>query len=128
MAAPTRCPAGRSAPRRTDRHGSPFAVTFTGGNRHGATHLLLVLDAVPPIRVGAARTPSQADVCTPTGGYDFENYRRRHRLLWKRGIKSMNARRGVAHRSGLGKVRWVVERTFAWLHQFKRLRTRRPRA
>ena len=30
----------------------------------------------------------------------------------------------VAHGSGLGKVRWVVERTFAWLHQFKRLRVR----
>lgn len=30
----------------------------------------------------------------------------------------------AAHGSGLGKVRWVVERIFAWLHQFKRLRTR----
>ncbi|MFF8996239.1 transposase [Streptomyces sp. NPDC014983] len=30
-------------------------------------------------------------------------------------------------RSGLGKVRWVVERAFAWLHQFKRLRTRYER-
>lgn len=28
------------------------------------------------------------------------------------------------HGSGLGKTRWVVERTFAWLHQFKRLRIR----
>ena len=36
----------------------------------------------------------------------------------------MIARRGVAHGSGLGKVRWVVERPFAWLHQFKRLRVR----
>jgi len=27
----------------------------------------------------------------------------------------------TAHGSGLGRVRWVVERTFAWLHQFKRL-------
>ncbi|APU44779.1 hypothetical protein BSL84_29130 [Streptomyces sp. TN58] len=34
------------------------------------------------------------------------------------------ARRGVAHGSGLGKCRWVVERTFAWLHQLKRLRIR----
>ncbi|RQU48879.1 hypothetical protein DF143_37495 [Burkholderia cenocepacia] len=24
--------------------------------------------------------------------------------------------------SGLGKTRWVVERTFAWLHNFRRLR------
>ncbi|MFE9360733.1 transposase, partial [Streptomyces olivaceoviridis] len=37
------------------------------------------------------------------------------------------ARRGAAHGSGLGKVRWVVERTFAWLHQFKRLRIRYER-
>lgn len=43
--------------------------------------------------------------------YDYDKYRR---LLWKRGIKPMIARRGVAHGSGLGKVRWVVERTFAW--------------
>ncbi|MFF1560680.1 transposase, partial [Streptomyces sp. NPDC058279] len=34
------------------------------------------------------------------------------------------ARRGTLHGSGLGKTRWVVERTFAWLHHFKRLRTR----
>lgn len=39
----------------------------------------------------------------------------------------MIARRGVAHGSGLGKVRWVVERAFAWLHQFKRLRIRYER-
>lgn len=57
-------------------------------------------------------------------GYDFDKYRR---LLWKRGIKPLIARRGVAHRSDLGKTRWVVERTFAWLHQFKRLRIRYER-
>jgi transposase len=33
----------------------------------------------------------------------------------------------VAHGSGLGTKRWVVERTFAWLHAFKRLRTRSER-
>ncbi|MET7356061.1 transposase [Streptomyces mirabilis] len=49
------------------------------------------------------------------------------RLLWKRGIKPLIARRGVTHGSGLGKARWVVERTFAWLHRFKRLRTRYER-
>jgi transposase len=30
----------------------------------------------------------------------------------------------LEHGSGLGRYRWVVERTFAWLHQFKRLRIR----
>ena len=28
------------------------------------------------------------------------------------------------HGSGLGRWRWVVERTFAWLNQFRRLRVR----
>ena len=41
-----------------------------------------------------------------------------------RGIEARIARRGVAHGSGLGKQRWVVERAFAWLHQVKRLRVR----
>lgn len=67
----------------------------------------------------ANRRPLYAD-----RDYDFDKYRR---LLWKRGIKLMIARLGVAHGSGLGKVRWVVERDFAWLHQFKRLRTRYER-
>ncbi|WP_436839907.1 transposase [Streptomyces albogriseolus] len=40
------------------------------------------------------------------------------------GIKPLITRRGVVHGSGLGRTRWVVERTFAWLHQFKRLRIR----
>lgn len=39
-------------------------------------------------------------------------------------IKPMIARRGVGHGSGRRKVRWVVERAFTWLHQFKRLRIR----
>jgi transposase len=34
------------------------------------------------------------------------------------------ARRGTEHGSGLGVYRWVVERTFAWLHGFRRLRVR----
>lgn len=81
----------------------------------------------PSQRFGAYEDAPAAspDACTPTGaGYDFDKYRR---LLWKRGIKPVIARRGVAHGSGLGKVRWVVERAFAWLHQFKRLRIRYER-
>ncbi|WP_406053621.1 transposase [Streptomyces sp. NBC_01077] len=41
-----------------------------------------------------------------------------------RGITPKIAHRGVTRGSGLGRTRWVVERTFGWLHQFKRLRIR----
>jgi transposase len=34
------------------------------------------------------------------------------------------AMRRTAHGSGLVRWRWVVERTFAWLNQFRRLRVR----
>ncbi len=57
-------------------------------------------------------------------GYDHDKYRR---LLRERGIKPLIARRQAAHGSGLGRVRWVVERTFAWLHNFKRLLVRYER-
>jgi transposase len=36
----------------------------------------------------------------------------------------MITRRSVTHGFGLGKVRWVVERAFVRLHQFKRILTR----
>ena len=39
----------------------------------------------------------------------------------------MIARRSTDHGSGLGRHRWVVERTFAHLHQFKRLLVRYER-
>ena len=31
---------------------------------------------------------------------------------------------GAGHGSSLGRERWVVERSFAWLHNLRRLRTR----
>jgi transposase len=34
------------------------------------------------------------------------------------------AKRRTERGSGLGKYRWVVERTHAWLHNFRRLRIR----
>jgi transposase len=37
------------------------------------------------------------------------------------------ARRQTEHGSGLGRVRWVVEPTFAWLHKLKRLLVRYDR-
>ncbi|MFI8101287.1 IS5 family transposase [Streptomyces sp. NPDC086023] len=107
-----------------DRRGTPIAVTLTGGNRHDVTQLVPLLDAVPPIRGLRGRPRSKPGGLYADRGYDFDKYRR---LLWKRGIEPLIARRDVAHGSGLGKGRWVVERSFAWLHQFNRLRTRYER-
>jgi transposase len=47
--------------------------------------------------------------------------------LWARGIAPAIPRRNTGHGSGLGRHRWVVERTLSWLHQFRRLRIRYDR-
>jgi transposase len=44
--------------------------------------------------------------------------------LRARHIHPLLAVRRTRHGSGLGRWRWVVERTFAWLNQFRRLRVR----
>ncbi len=39
-------------------------------------------------------------------------------------VPATGSSRGTEHGSGLGRWRWVVERTFAWLHNYRRLRLR----
>jgi transposase len=105
----------------TDGNGIPLAVTVTGGNRNDVTQLLPLLDAVPPVRGRRGRPRRNPDAVYGDRGYDHNAYRRRLRA---RGVRPVIARRGVVHGSGLGTVRWTVERTFAWLHAHKRLAIR----
>lgn len=56
--------------------------------------------------------------------YDSEPHREGLRSV---GIRPLIARRRTAHGSGLGRTRWVVERTLSWLHQYRRLRVRYER-
>lgn len=105
----------------TDAGGIPLAVTITGGNRHDVTQLIPLLDAVPPVRGKPGRPRRKPAALFGDRGYDFDSYRR---LLRRRRIRPVIGRRGTSHGSGLGTVRWVVERTFAWLHAHKRLAIR----
>ncbi|MBV1940535.1 IS5 family transposase [Streptomyces sp. NPDC060006] len=104
-----------------DRHGTPLVVALTSGNRHDVTQLMPLLDAIPRIRGVRGRPRHRPSRLFADRGYDYDKYRR---LVRARGITPKFARKGTPHGSGLGKTRWVVERTFAWLHQFKRLRIR----
>jgi transposase len=70
------------------------------------------------------RPRRRPDCVTGDRAYDYPTHRRQ---LRRRGIRAEIARRATAHGSGLGRYRWVVERTFAWLHQFKRLLVRYDR-
>ncbi|WP_408057062.1 IS5 family transposase [Streptomyces changanensis] len=104
-----------------DGHGIPLAVSLTGGNRNDVTQLVPLLKKIPSVAGMVGRPRNRPDSLLGDRGYDHDKYRR---LVWALGIKPVIARRGVPHGSGLGVHRWVVERTIAWLHGFRRLRTR----
>ncbi|MHA6797408.1 IS5 family transposase (plasmid) [Pseudonocardia bannensis] len=104
-----------------DGGGVPLAVALTGGNRHDVTQLLPLLEAVPPVRGRRGRPRRRPEKLYADRAYDFDTYRRRVRA---KGVRPCIARRGVAHGSGLGVHRWVVEQTIALLHWFRRLRIR----
>jgi transposase len=107
-----------------DGSGLPLAFAVTGGNRNDVTQLIPLLDAVPPIAGAVGHPRRRPESLIADRGYDHDKYRR---LLRQRGIKPMIGRRQTEHGSGLGRYRWVVERTFAWLHNFKRLLVRYER-
>lgn len=109
----------------TDANGIPLAISLTGGNRNDVTQLLPLIDAVGPVTGRRGRPRKRAERVLADRGYDHDKYRRE---LWKRGVKPVIARRSTEHGSGLGKERWVVERTFAWLHNLRRLRIRYERS
>ena len=65
--------------------------------------------------------PGRNDPCLCGSG---KKYKRIRHDLRARHILPLLAMRRTTHGSGLGRWRWVVERTFAWLNQFRRVRVR----
>lgn len=108
-------------PEVTDATGIPLAATLTGGNRNDVTQLIPLFQAVPPVRGKRGRPRRRSDVVLADRRYDHEKYRR---LVWDLGVKPLIARRGTEYGSGPGTQRWVVQRAFAHLHWFRRLRIR----
>ena len=105
----------------TEAQGIPLAVILTGANRNDVTQLHPLVGAIPPIAGKRGRPLSKPRIVQGDRGYDHDKYRR---PLHTAGIVTEIARRGEPHGSGLGKTRWVVERTISWLHNFRRLRIR----
>jgi len=93
----------------TDGHGTPLAITLTGGNRHDITQLPPLLDAATGSGAHGAAHATAPRQLFADRGHDFDKYRRR---LRRRGIKPVITRRGVPHGSGLGTVRWDIRDDF----------------
>jgi transposase len=107
-----------------DRHGVPLAIHTAGANASDHTQIIpLVLD-FPKVKGKPGRPKGLPDEAYADRGYDSDPTRGILRWL---GIEPHIGRRKAAHGSGLGKVRWVVERTISWLKGLRRLRVRYDR-
>ena len=79
------------------------------------------MDAIPRLHGARGRPRQRPDAVIGDRGYDAAALRRGLRT---RHIVPLLAVRRTTHGSGIGRWRWVVERTFACLNQFRRLRVR----
>jgi len=104
-----------------DRQGLPLVVGLTGAERPDATIFAAVVEAIPPIRGLRGRPRRRPEKLHADKGYDARHCRQ---YLPRRGIKVRIARKGVEDKTRLGRWRWVVERTFAWLNHYRRLAIR----
>jgi IS5 family transposase len=100
-------------------------VVLSGADRHDSVMLAPALDAVPAVRSGRRGRPRRRPrKLHADEGYDHRRCRRERR---ERGVRPRIARRGVDSGERLGRRRWVVERTLAWLGRFRRLTIRHER-
>lgn len=104
--------------------GNPLAVALTGGNVNDVTQTLPLVDGIPPVRGRRGRPRRRPKRLLGDRAYHSKNHRR---ALRARGISARIAKPNSPHGSGLGRERWVVERTLSWLHQYRRLRVRYER-
>ena len=104
--------------------GNPLVAQTSAGNVNDISRFVSLIDAVPPVR-GRRGRPKRR----PARVYGDRAYHSREvrRALRRRRIKTRVAWPKHGHGSGLGRRRWVVERTISWLHQYRRLRVRYER-
>jgi transposase len=108
-----------------DRRGVPLAVRSAGANASDHKQLFPLLLAFPRVGGKRGRPKELPDVLYADRGDDSEASRR---LLAWLGVEPRIAKRGTPHGSGLGRVRWVVERTVSWLKGLRRMRVRYDRS
>lgn len=101
---------------------TPLGLTLSGANCNDSRMLAATLDAVPGVRTGRRGCPRRRpDKLHADKGYDHRRCRCECRA---RSITPRIARRGIESSERLGRYRWIVERTLAWLARFRRLTIR----
>ncbi|MEU2624955.1 transposase [Streptomyces sp. NPDC007157] len=103
-----------------DGKGTPLHVITTAANVNGITQTVALVDGNPPVAGRPGRPRRRTETVLGDKAYDSRAVRSE---LRRRRILRVISRKGSQNIKGLGKLRYVVEQTFALL-QFKRLAVR----
>lgn len=104
-----------------DGKGTPLHVITTAANVNDITQALDLVDGIPPVAGRPGRPRRRPECLLGDKAYDSKAVRGE---LRRRRIQAVISRKGCPNIEGLGRFRYVVEQTFALLHQFKRLAVR----
>jgi transposase len=108
----------------TDANGLPLVLAVSGANVHDSQALRPLVQGIPAIRSRRGPRRRRPVKLRADKGYDQEQIRT---WLRGRGITPRIARRGIESSERLGRYRWKVERTIAWLGGYRRLTLRYER-
>ncbi|MFD7631877.1 IS5 family transposase [Streptomyces sp. NPDC059851] len=108
----------------TERTGLPLSVGISGANLHHSKAHEPLARGIPPIRTRHGHRRRKPAKLRADKGYDYAHLRK---WLRERGITHHIARRGIKSSQRLGRHRWTIERTTAWLAGCRRLHRRYER-
>jgi Transposase DDE domain len=106
----------------TDADGIPLVVRTGPANQPDAELALEMLDAIPPCAGAKGRPRHRPKAFQGDGAYGIKAIVAE---VVRRCVHSLLAPYGKArteHGSGLGKTRYVVERSLSWMSNFRRLK------
>lgn len=108
----------------TDPDGTPLIMQCTPANVRDDVPFVMMLDSLPAVKMRDSGRPRyKPDAAVGDAGYGFDYIIKQ---VVERGVRPLLARRGKrgqpsVHGSGLGRVRYVVERTIGWIANFRRI-------
>ncbi|MFD3733785.1 IS5 family transposase [Streptomyces sp. NPDC058632] len=108
----------------TERTGLPVSVGISGANVHDSQALIPLVKGMPSIRSRRGPPRRKPGKLHADKGYDYRHLRQ---WLSGRGIRHRIARKGIETSQRLGRHRWTIERTMAWLAGCRRLHRRYER-
>jgi Transposase DDE domain len=103
----------------SDGRGVPLVIAVGPANQRDEELVEPMLKRFPPLRGRDGKRRKKPKVLQGDRGYGFPHI---IKLLLRLVIGSLLAMRGSPHGSGLGKTRYVIERTMAWLGEYRRLK------